>query len=113
MSARAKKSRETARGDSGVSEDLVRSDQLACHAQCQPMSIALCRKYGTRSLLETSRQMVIHHPCRLHKGVANSRADELKSAFFQGFAHRIGFSGAGGNFRHCLPVILNGLIANK
>ena len=36
------------------------------------------------------RGMVHNHAAGLHKGVANGRADERKTGFFQAFAHGFG-----------------------
>ena len=34
--------------------------------------------------------VVVDHPCRLHVGVADRRADELEAALQQGLAHGVG-----------------------
>src|ERR1700733_13648011 len=38
---------------------------------------------------EAGNQMVVHHPGRLHEGIAYGRADEAEAAFGQRLAHLI------------------------
>src|SRR5258708_10049855 len=42
---------------------------------------------------KTASEMIVHHAGGLHECVADRGTHETKSAFFQGFAHGIGFSG--------------------
>src|ERR1039458_10891187 len=55
---------------------------------------------------ETIRRVVVDHAGRLHESIANRRADELETASFQFFAHRIGFLRARGYIGEAAPCIL-------
>jgi len=50
-------------------------------------------------------KMVVDHACRLYKSVADSRANELEAALFEGFAHGIRFNRRGGNFFEAFPPV--------
>ena len=56
---------------------------------------------------EAVNDMVIDHPSRLHKSVANRRSYELKAALSQILAHRIRFFGGAWNVAHDPPGILD------
>ena len=44
---------------------------------------------GSLGITKAIRGMVVHHSYRLHEGIANGGAHEIKSPFFQVQAHRI------------------------
>ena len=44
--------------------------------------------------------MVVYHAGGLHEGVANGAADKFEAAGEEGFAHGVGFGGAGWDFGH-------------
>ena len=52
--------------------------------------------------------MVIHHPRRLHEGVADGGADELEAGAGQGLAQGVGCGGFGGDFGQGRPGVLEG-----
>ena len=56
---------------------------------------------------EAINDMVIDHPSRLHKSVANRRPYELEAALSQILAHRIRFFGGAWNVAHAPPGILD------
>src|SRR5262249_49718382 len=56
---------------------------------------------------EAVNDMVIDHPSRLHKSVANRRSYELEAALSQILAHRIRFFGGAWNVAHAPPGILD------
>lgn len=62
---------------------------------------------GSDKLLitETAYQMVIHHACCLHHGIADDAAYELESPGLQGLAHGIGFWAAGRYLAELLPLV--------
>lgn len=57
--------------------------------------------------------MVVHHPGRLHQGIADGGADELEATLQQVAAHRVGFGGAGRDVREAAPTILFRLAADE
>jgi hypothetical protein len=57
--------------------------------------------------------MIVHHPDRLHKGIADRRADKSETPFFQPFAHCSRFGSLGGKFLHRLPGIYYRLPPDK
>ena len=59
------------------------------------------------------RQVIIYHAGRLHKGVADGAADELKPALAQIFAHGIRLRRSSGNLLQRRPGVLNRLAAHK
>ena len=54
---------------------------------------------------ETIHRMVVHHPNRLHEGIANRGANKSKALCFQSFAHCLGFRGLGGVICQGLEVM--------
>src|SRR5262252_4756219 len=57
--------------------------------------------------------MVIDHPSRLHKSIANRRPYELEAALSQILAHRIRFFGGAWNVAHALPCILHRCVIDE
>ena len=57
--------------------------------------------------------MIVDQTASLHKGIAYSRADEIKAAFFQIFADHLGDFGFGGNFRQIFPTVFNRFSADE
>src|SRR5450759_5981368 len=55
---------------------------------------------------ETIGGVIVDHAGRLHESIANRRADELETASFQFFAHRIGLRRARGYIGEAAPCIL-------
>src|SRR6516162_8491276 len=62
---------------------------------------------------EAINDMVIDHPSRLHKSVANRRPYALEAAPFQILAHRIRFFGGAWNVAHALPCILHRCVIDE
>ena len=62
---------------------------------------------------EAINDMVIDHPSRLHKSVANRRPYELEAALSQILAHRIRFFGGAWNVAHALPCILHRCVIDE
>src|SRR6516162_1962830 len=62
---------------------------------------------------EAINDMVIDHPSRLHKSVANRRPYELEAALSQILAHRIRFFGGAWNVAHTLPCILHRCVIDE
>jgi glycerophosphoryl diester phosphodiesterase len=62
---------------------------------------------------EAINDMVIDHPSRLHKSVANRRPNELEAALSQILAHRIRFFGGVWNVAHALPCILHRCVIDE
>jgi cytochrome d ubiquinol oxidase subunit I len=58
-------------------------------------------------------QVVVHHPCCLHVGVAYCRTHESKSPFDQLFAHCVGFRSSRWDFFDAFPSILLRLASNE
>src|SRR5690348_3744400 len=54
---------------------------------------------------ETPRDVVVHHPHRLHESVTDSRADEGEAAFAEVLAQGIRFGSAGRNLLHGLRSV--------
>src|SRR6478752_10531377 len=54
---------------------------------------------------EAGYQMVVHHPGRLHEGVAYGRADEAEALLRQGLAHAVGQFGLRGDLLAVLPAV--------
>ena len=66
-----------------------------------------------RCVAVTFPQVIIYHANRLHKGIADRRADERKATLLERTTHGIGFGGCGGELRQGLEPILNGLALNE
>src|SRR6516165_5200044 len=62
---------------------------------------------------EAINDVVIDHPSRLHKSVANRRPYELEAALSQILAHRIRFFGGAWNVAHALPCILHRCVIDE
>src|SRR5208283_5608492 len=58
-----------------------------------------------RSFFPAMVQMVIHHACCLHEGIANSRATKLKSPLAHIFAHSVAYAAGGRNILHRSPAV--------
>src|SRR5215469_6131084 len=54
---------------------------------------------------EAGHQMVVHHPGRLHEGVAYRRTDEAEATLRQRLAHTVGQFGLGGNLTALSPAV--------
>lgn len=62
---------------------------------------------------ETIRRVIVHQPRRLHKRVANRRADELETARFQIRAQRVRFFARRGNLLDRFEFVDARLAADK
>ena len=62
---------------------------------------------------EARDNMIIHHPDRLHVGIANRGTNELEPTLFEGSAHLIGLFGFCWDFFSVFPKILDGLLMNE
>lgn len=62
---------------------------------------------------ETINGVIVHHPSRLHKRVANRRADEFESARLQILAHRIRFFTCRRNIFQRFAFVVDGLAADE
>lgn len=61
-----------------------------------PLWLSLFPKFGHLRVAEAADQMVVDHPHRLHVGVDDCAADELKAALFEVLAQRVGLGELGG-----------------
>jgi hypothetical protein len=57
--------------------------------------------------------MVIHHPRRLHEGIANGTSYELEAPFFQVLGHGIALRRGGGHLAEHRPMVDDGLPTNE
>src|ERR1700733_9856025 len=62
---------------------------------------------------EAGNQVVIHHPGRLHEGIAYGRADKAEAPFGQRLAHLIRQGGGGRHLLALLPAIHQWLAADE
>ena len=62
---------------------------------------------------ETIHGVIIYHAAGLHVCVANCRAHELEAAFFEIFAHGVGFRRGGRNLLMYFPAVLKRRAANE
>ena len=66
-------------------------------------------KIGENKILkgvpEAGGQVIVYHPDRLHKCIADGRAHEFKAPFHEIFAHKVGNFRTGGKFAEIFPFI--------
>src|SRR5439155_4792453 len=62
---------------------------------------------------EAANEVVVHHPYRLHVGIADRRSHECESSPLQIRAHRVGLFRPRGNLTHALPTIPPGPVADE
>jgi hypothetical protein len=61
------------------------------------------------SVSETTGQVVVHEPRRLHERIANRRSDELETPLDQVLAHRLGLGAHDRNLSLRFPAVDDGL----
>ena len=64
-------------------------------------------------MTETIRDMVIHQPRCLHKGITDCAADKGETSLFHILRHRIGLHAGGGHVAYRLPIVLQGFSVDK
>ena len=62
---------------------------------------------------ETLYLLIIYHPYRLHKCIADGRPDKLETTFNQVFAHCIGLLSVGWNIFNCFDFVIDRLTVYK
>jgi hypothetical protein len=62
---------------------------------------------------ETTRDVVVHHPGRLHVGVTDRASYEIEAARFEIFAHGVRFGGFGGKVLEGPEAVANRFSADE
>jgi hypothetical protein len=65
------------------------------------------------AISEAIQQVIVHHPYRLHKGIADCRANEAEPALEQVFAHGARFVSFGFEVSYTVQGVLDRLAADK